>query len=145
MYNHNKAQQSKDRVHFSWDILYPWDRSAFNTLKPRRNIRHFADDIFKYICINENVWILNTIWLKFVPKGSIDNNTELVQIMASRQSGDKLLFESMMAYVDDAICVPRPQWVNAYFPWQKDVLIVSQHSTLDLIPLRAWSKEINLA
>ena len=22
MYNHNKAQQSKDRVHISWDILY---------------------------------------------------------------------------------------------------------------------------
>ena len=28
MYNHNKAQQSKNRVHISWDILYllqgPW-------------------------------------------------------------------------------------------------------------------------
>ena len=24
MYNHNKAQQSKNRVHISWDILY-WD------------------------------------------------------------------------------------------------------------------------
>ena len=23
MYNHNKAQQSKNRVHISWDILYP--------------------------------------------------------------------------------------------------------------------------
>ena len=22
MYNHNKAQQSKNRVHISWDILY---------------------------------------------------------------------------------------------------------------------------
>ena len=22
MYNHNKAQQSKNRVHVSWDILY---------------------------------------------------------------------------------------------------------------------------
>ena len=24
MYNHNKAQQSKNRVHISWDILYSW-------------------------------------------------------------------------------------------------------------------------
>ena len=24
MYNHNKAQQSKNRVHISWDILYVW-------------------------------------------------------------------------------------------------------------------------
>ena len=25
MYNHNKAQQCKNRVHISWDILYVWD------------------------------------------------------------------------------------------------------------------------
>ena len=25
MYNHNKAQQSKNRVHISWDILYSTD------------------------------------------------------------------------------------------------------------------------
>ena len=25
MYNHNKAQQSKNRVHISWDILYMWN------------------------------------------------------------------------------------------------------------------------
>ena len=25
MYNHNKAQQSKNRVHISWDILYVFD------------------------------------------------------------------------------------------------------------------------
>ena len=24
MYNHNKAQQSKNRVHISWDILYKY-------------------------------------------------------------------------------------------------------------------------
>ena len=28
MYNHNKAQQSKNRVHISWDMLYieAWDK-----------------------------------------------------------------------------------------------------------------------
>ena len=25
MYNHNKAQQSKNRVHISWDILYDYN------------------------------------------------------------------------------------------------------------------------
>ena len=28
-----------------------------NTLRPRQNGHHFADDIFKYIFFNENVWI----------------------------------------------------------------------------------------
>ena len=28
-----------------------------NTLRPRENGRHFADDIFKHIFSNENVWI----------------------------------------------------------------------------------------
>ena len=26
MYNHNKAQQSKNRVHISWDILYAYQQ-----------------------------------------------------------------------------------------------------------------------
>ena len=29
MYNHNKAQQSKNRVHISWDILYDWKTDAY--------------------------------------------------------------------------------------------------------------------
>ena len=28
MYNHNKAQQSKNRVHISWDILYYQENDA---------------------------------------------------------------------------------------------------------------------
>ena len=28
MYNHNKAQQSKNRVHISWDILYVSQKMA---------------------------------------------------------------------------------------------------------------------
>ena len=38
-----------------------------NTLRPRQNGRHFADDIFKYIFLNENVWIPIKISLKFDP------------------------------------------------------------------------------
>ena len=38
----------------------------------------------------------------FVPKGPIDNDTALVQIMACRWTGDKPSSEPMMAYVGDA-------------------------------------------
>ena len=39
-----------------------------NTLRPRQNGRHFPDDIFKWIFLNENVWFSLKISLKFVPK-----------------------------------------------------------------------------
>ena len=52
--------------------------SKVNTLKPRQNGRHFADDILKCIFFNENVWIPIEISLKFVPKGPINNIPALV-------------------------------------------------------------------
>ena len=42
-----------------------------NTLRPRQNGRHFPDDIFKCLFLNENVWISIKISLKFVPEGPI--------------------------------------------------------------------------
>ena len=39
---------------------------------PGQNGRHFADDIFKYIFLNENVWIQIKISLKYVPSGPIN-------------------------------------------------------------------------
>ena len=86
---------------------------CFNTLRPRRNEQHFADNIFKHIFFNENVWISIKIPLKFVPKGPINNIPALVQIMAWRQSGDKPLSEPMMVSLPTHICVTRTQWVNA--------------------------------
>ena len=53
-----------------------------NTLRPRQNGRLFADDTFKRIFLNENAKISIKISLKFVPKGPINNNPALVQIMA---------------------------------------------------------------
>ena len=70
--------------------------SQFNTLRPRQNGRHFADDIFKCIFLNENVWIPIKISLKFVPKGQINKIPALVQIMAWRRPGDKPLSEPMV-------------------------------------------------
>ena len=99
-----------------------------NTLRPRQNGRRFADDIFKYIFLNENVWIPIKISLKFVPKGPINNMPALVQIMAWRRPGDKPLSEPMMVCLPTLICVTRPQWVNSLGAtytiwWHKSVSI----------------------
>ena len=69
----------------------------FNTLRPRQNGRRFADDTFKRIFLNENARISIKISLKFVPKGPINNNPTLVQIMII-----------LLTH----ICVTRPPWVK---------------------------------
>ena len=43
-----------------------WARQQINTLRPRQNGRHFADNVFKCIFLDENVWISLKISLKFV-------------------------------------------------------------------------------
>ena len=83
--------------------------SYVNTLRPRRNRRHFADAIFKCIFLNENARILIKITLKFVPKGLTHNIPALVQIMAWRRPGDKPLSEPMLVRIPTHICVTRPQ------------------------------------
>ena len=45
---------------------------------PGQNVRHFADDIFKRIFLNENGWILTEISMKIVPKNQIYNKHSLV-------------------------------------------------------------------
>ena len=87
--------------------------NIFNTLRPRQHGRHFPDDIFRCIFLNENDWISLEISLKFVSKIPINNIPALVQIMAWRRSGDKPLSEPMMVRLPTHICVTRPQWVNS--------------------------------
>ena len=84
-----------------------------NTMRPRQNGRHSADDIFKGIFLNENVRNPIKISLKFVPKGPINNIPSLVQIMTWCRPGDKPLSEPMLFSLLTHICVTRPQWVNA--------------------------------
>ena len=97
---------------FKWKLHCNW----LNTLRPRQNGRHFADDTFKRIFLNENV--RSSIWisLKFVPKGPINNIPALIQIMAWRRPGDKPLSEPMVVSLPTHICVARPQWVKG--SWQ---------------------------
>ena len=90
--------------------------TAVNSLRPRQNGRHFADDIFKCIFLDENVSIPIKISLKLVPKGPINNIPALVQIMAWCHPGDKPLSEPMMVGLPTHICVDRPQWVYSLSP-----------------------------
>ena len=90
------------------DIVKCW----LNTLRPSQNGRLFPDEIFKWVFLNENIWISIKISPKFVPKGPISNIPVLVQIMAWRRPGDKPLSETMMVRLPTHICVTRPQWVN---------------------------------
>ena len=97
-----------------WPVACSTPYRFFNkyTLRPRQNSRHFADDIFNRIFVNENVIISIKFSLKFVPKGPINNIPALVQIMDWRRPGDKPLSEPVMVSLLTLICVTRPQWVN---------------------------------
>ena len=84
-----------------------------NTLKLQQNVPYFTDNIFQCIFLNENFWSLNTISLKYVSEGPIDNMVALVQIMAWCWSGDKSLpdhqcWPSSLMH----ICSTRKRWVN---------------------------------
>ena len=87
-------------------------RSLMLTHWGETNGRHFANDIFKCIFLNEYVRFLNKISLKFVPKGLMNNIPALVQIMAWHRLGDKPLSELVMFSLPTHICVTRPQWVK---------------------------------
>ena len=63
MYNHNKAQQSKNRVHISWDILYVdvlfanyWDKFVQNTFV---SVIIYACVIILYISSNIPTLLFN--------------------------------------------------------------------------------------
>ena len=107
----NRSGLSGERLHYQ-PCTAPGS-PTFNSQRPRQNGRHFADDILKCIFLNENVCIPNKISLKFVPKGPINNNPALVQVMAWRRPGDKPLSEPMMVRLQMHICVTRPRWVNS--------------------------------
>ena len=96
-----------------WLLIIIWIyMNKVDTLRPRQNGRHFADDISNGIFLNENVWIPLKFSLKFVPKGPINNIPALVQIMAWCGPGDKPLSEPKLVSLVTHICVTRPQWVS---------------------------------
>ena len=62
----------------------------------RRHRTHYDVTVMKCIFLNENVWILIKISLKFVPKCPFNNNPSLVLVTAWRRTGDEPLSEPMM-------------------------------------------------
>ena len=46
---------------------------GFNILKPRQNVRDFANDVSKYVFLNETVWISIDISLILFTCGQINN------------------------------------------------------------------------
>ena len=114
-----------------------------NTLRLRQNGRHFADDIFKYIFLNEYFWIPVKISLKFVPKGPINIIPTLVQIMGWHRPGDRLLSEPMVVSLPTHICVTWPQWVNAWihYDWLLLQIMALLHNVLPFMTsclLECW-------
>ena len=91
----------------------------FNTLRPRQNGRHFPDDIFNCIFLNENIRISLEISLKFAPRRLMNNIPALVQIMGWCRSGDKPLSEPMVVSLLTHIWVTRPQRVKI---WSEDTV-----------------------
>ena len=101
-----------------WNVIYKMVAISsrphcVDILRPRQNVRHFPDDIFKCIFVNDNVWISIKISLKFAPKARINNIPAMVQIMAWRRPGGKPLSETIVVSFLAHICVTRPQWVKS--------------------------------
>ena len=137
--------------HYSWSslkqdsILFKVPcYHIFNTLRPRQNGRHFADNIFKCILVNENVRIVIKISLKFVPKDPINYIPALVQIMAWHRPGDKPLSEPMLVSLLTHICVTRPQWVKGnLMTWVQSCDLHNDKNNIQSLSV-AWNK-INIS
>ena len=98
------------------------NKTVYTQIYPRVPLTYWGRDkmaeIFKWVFLDENVWISNKISSKFVLWGPINNIPALVQIMAWRRPGNKPLSEPVMVISMTQICVTRPQWVNSL--WQSD-------------------------
>ena len=99
------------------EVPIPSAKGAFNNSSlPWTNGRYFADDIFRYIFVNEKFCILIKISLTFVPKGPIINIPALIPTMAWHRPGDKPLSVPTMVSLLTHICATRPHWVKSLSP-----------------------------
>ena len=98
------------------NLLNHWDWMMHICITKQGQLTHWGRDkmdaISQTTFSHENCCILIEFSLKYVRKGPIDNNLDLVQIMAWRRPGDKPLSEPMMISLPMHICFARPQWVN---------------------------------
>ena len=78
------------------NIRSPALSRTLTQLPPGQNGHIFADDILRCFFVNKKFCISVKISLNFVPRGSIDSDPAMVQIMAWRRIGDKPLSEPML-------------------------------------------------
>ena len=98
----------------SYDAIWPYglNELTHNPLDKMATI--LADDIFKWIFLNENDNIPIQISLKLVPRSPIDNKPELIQAMAWHRTGYKPLPETMSGPSSlTHICGTRGRWVES--------------------------------
>ena len=117
--------------------------TALNTLRPRQDGRHFPDEILRWIFLNENLWILINISLKFVPRVPINNIPALVQIMAwRRQATSHYLNQWWLVYwrIYASLGLNELTQMSSYwFSWLLEPLITSkQLSVQPLTICFAW-------
>ena len=62
----------------------------------------FADNIFRWMFLNDNFWVSSKISLKYVPYGLIDKWPSLVQIMVCRRIGDIIYLNQWWLMFADA-------------------------------------------
>ena len=121
--------KSSPCIYVCMEVAHQWFRAGrIHTLRPKQNGRHFPDDIFKWIFLEQNVWISITISLKFVRKSPINNIPALVQIMAWRWSGHKPLSEPMMVSLQSLLTLICALGLNELF--KKKISLYDLHTTL---------------
>ena len=88
-WHHNHIKQNKTEPFADWTgyAAYYILNALFILFSDidggKRNDRHFAEDIFKFIFLNAS-YILIHIAPKFISKGPIDNTFVFIQVMARR-------------------------------------------------------------
>ena len=103
--------------------------ASIDSSPPEQNGRHFPDDIFKCIFMNEKFRILIRISPKFVHKRPINNIPAMVQIMVWRRSGKAWLqwrksnlseswLRSLQSVTDKLTDKQAIQWFTVY-GWKK--------------------------
>ena len=80
---------------------------VINTLRPRQDGHHFEDDIFKFIFLYENWFILLEFHWDLFPMFQSISKLVLVQIMAWHRAGDKPLYKPRWHSLLTHICLTR--------------------------------------
>ena len=82
-------------------LMVPVQSGIWDVWTSEPNGQHFADDNFKWIIWNGNVWFSSKISVKCVQEGLIDHKAALILVMAWHQIDDKPLPEPVMTKISD--------------------------------------------